>query len=55
MEIVSIDDFIDSLKGSVIDGGDVNEDGMHLRLGDGRVLVIAGVVYVGKLEKETLQ
>lgn len=55
MEIVSVDDFIDSLKGVVIEGGDLNDDGMYLRLDDGRVLIIAGIVYVGRLENETLQ
>lgn len=55
MEIVSTDDFIDSLRGVVIEGGDSNADGMHLNLSDGRVLVIAGIVYVGRLESETLQ
>ena len=55
MEIVSVDDFINSLIGVVIEGGDTNEDGMHLRLNDWRVLIIAGIVYVGRLEKESLQ
>lgn len=55
MTIVSANDFIESVQGLVIEGGAVNEDGLHLMLGDGRVLVILGVVYVGNFEKETLQ
>lgn len=54
MDIVSTDDFIDSIRGRVISGGDVNDDGMHLILDDGRVLVIQGYVFVGRLQ-ETLQ
>lgn len=54
MEIVSVDDFIDSVRGIVIEGGDVNSDGLHLQLNDGRVLVIAGVVYMIR-PKESLQ
>ena len=55
MEIVNSDEFLDSIRGRVTEGGDVNVDGMHLLLDDGRVLIISGVVFVGRLVKETLQ
>ena len=55
MQIVSVPDFIDSVRGKTIDDGEVNEDGLHLYLDDGRVLIVLGIVYVGELEKGTLQ
>jgi hypothetical protein len=55
VNIVQIDDFISSVMGRSIEDGEVNEDGLHLYLDDGRVLIILGIVYVGSLEKETLQ
>jgi hypothetical protein len=53
MQIVSVPNFIDSISGQTITGGEVNDDGLHLYLDDGRVLVVLGVV--GLLDKETLQ
>jgi hypothetical protein len=48
MQIVSVPNFIDSISGQTITGGEVNDDGLHLYLGDGRVLVILeGVVCIG--------
>jgi hypothetical protein len=55
MQIVPVPSFIDSISGQTITGGEVNDDGLHLYLDDGRVLIILGVVCVGELEKETLQ
>lgn len=55
MTIISPDEFVESIRGLSVDGGEVNSDGLHLFLSDGRVLVILGVVYVGNFEKETLQ
>lgn len=55
MNLTSPDDFVDSIRGMSIEGGEVNEDGLHLYLSDGRVLIILGIVYVGQLEKGTLQ
>jgi hypothetical protein len=56
MQIVSIPNFIDSVSGQTITGGEVNDEGLHLYLDDGRVLLfVDGIVFVGRLEKETLQ
>jgi hypothetical protein len=55
MQIVNTEDFIMSVRGRSIEDGEVNEDGLHLHLDDGRVLIILGIVYVGSLDKETLQ
>lgn len=55
MNIVTPEELIDAIRGRVIEGGDVNEDGMHLLLDDGRVLVLLGIVYTGRFVKETLQ
>lgn len=54
-QIVPVEDFIESLQGRVIEGGEVNSDGMHLNLDDGRTLIVLGVVYVGRTMKETVQ
>ena len=49
--------FIENVAGSVIEAGDVCDDGMHLYLADGRVLIFVGTFVVGILaaEKQTLQ
>lgn len=55
MQLADIESFIETLTGRAITGGDVDHEGMHLFLDDGRVLVIVGIVYAGILEKETMQ
>lgn len=48
---------MDELTGRIIYGGDVTDDGMHIALDDGRILVITGAFVVGlvQLGKESLQ
>jgi hypothetical protein len=54
MHFLSVPNFIDSISGQTITGGEVNEDGLHLYLDDGRILIFVGVI--GLLtQKETLQ
>lgn len=55
MNIVTTDEFIETITGRQIIGGEENPDGMHLHLDDGRVLIVVGVVYVGRIIKDTLQ
>ena len=49
--------FIENVAGSVIEAVDVCDEGMHLYLADGRVLIFVGTFVVGILaaEKQTLQ
>lgn len=47
MNIVDVPTFVESVSGRTITDGEVNEDGLHLYLDDGRILIILGVVYVG--------
>jgi hypothetical protein len=54
MEIVNGHDFVDSIRGVGIEDGEIGDDGMHLYLTDGRILIVVGIVYVGELER-TLQ
>jgi hypothetical protein len=53
--IVNPEEFLDSIIGRSVTGGEVNTDGLHLFLSDGRALIILGIVCVCDLEKETLQ
>ena len=46
-------DFMASIQGFRIDGGEVTSDGMHMYLSDGRILVISGNFMVGVLTPET--
>ena len=56
MNLSTPDEFIDTVSGHAILGGGFDEEGLHLALDDGRyIFIIGGMVYVGKLEKETLQ
>ena len=56
-EQIAAAQFIENVAGSVIEAGDVCDEGMHLYLADGRVLVFVGTFVVGILqaEKQTLQ
>lgn len=56
-EQIAAAQFIENVAGSVIEAGDVCDDGMHLYLADGRVLVFVGTFVVGiqQAEKQTLQ
>jgi hypothetical protein len=51
MEIVNGHDFVDSIRGVGIEDGEIGDDGMHLYLTDGRILIVVGIVYVGELER----
>ena len=55
--ITSPAEFMESIRGHAIDGGDFTQDGMHLFLDDGRVIVLTGtfVAFVGSFQKQTLQ
>ena len=56
MDLVSVPNFIESISGQTITGGEVNGDELHLYLDDGRILVfIEGIVCIGSFDKETLQ
>jgi len=57
MEINTPQEVFESLKDAVITGGDVNDDGLHVYLSDGRVLMFVGdfLVYVGVTNKSALQ
>lgn len=55
MTITDPDEVIESIVGKSITGGAVEKDGMHLYLDDGRVVIILGIFYVGKLDTVTLQ
>lgn len=48
---------MEALQGSRITGGERTDDGLHIYLDDGRLLVFAGefVLYVGIPAKGTLQ
>lgn len=55
--IVEPSDFCDSITGAVIDDFELNDDGVHFQLKDGRVLIITGVfqMFVGTVERGTIQ
>ena len=56
MNNTTVSDLMEAVSGRVISGGDVTEDGMHLYLDDGKVLIFAGAFVVGIwVEKGTLQ
>lgn len=55
--LVTGPEFMDSITGRTISGGNVTDDGVHFFLDDGRVVIMTGafLVFVGNLEKRTLQ
>ena len=57
VDVVTPSDVFKSLSDGLIVGGEVTDEGMHLYLQDGRVLIFAGdfVVYVGIADKSKLQ
>ena len=57
MELSTVDEVMEHLEGSVISGGEVTEEGMHINLKDGRILVFVGEFVMGVmvLDKRNLQ
>lgn len=57
MENVEPSEVLETLKGSVIEGGEETDDGLHLYLSDGRILLFVGefTVFVGILDKDSIQ
>lgn len=57
MPIVTAETLMDELSGLKITGGEINNDGMHLYLDDGRVLIMEGAFIVGlaRVERMSLQ
>lgn len=52
------ENFMDKINGMTIEGGEVTEDGMHLHLNDGYILIFSGAFVVGLFQssdKRTLQ
>lgn len=51
------EDFLTALEGQKIVSAEVNEDGMHMHLEDGRTVVLVGsfVGYIGVLQKYSIQ
>ena len=54
--VVPGNDFMDSISGHVINGGDITDDGMHIFLDDGRVVIFTGqfMAFVGMLDKRSI-
>ena len=57
MENVEPSEVLETLKGSIIEGGQETEDGLHIYLQDGRILLFVGefTVFVGILDKGSIQ
>ena len=54
MKFTATDRLLDSLEGAVIVSGHVEEDeGMHIVLQDGRVLIVAGVFALSLMRFDT--
>ena len=55
MNITSVAEISDSIKGAEITGCEEFSDGFHINLGDGRIIVCVAsplIVYVGKVVDE---
>lgn len=50
--VCEVEDFLKSLVGAKISGGEETKEGMRLYLDDGRVFIFSGyfVIYTGRLE-----
>lgn len=57
MNISTVDDLSESAKGCTIDNIEETDEGVHINLSDGRVIILCDVsiVYLGNIEKNTLQ
>ena len=57
MQTVEPSEVLETLKGSIIEGGAETEDGLHIYLKDGRILLFVGefTVFVGILDKGSIQ
>lgn len=48
-DLCTVEEVMEHLSGSVIDSGERTEDGMHVYLSDGRILVFIGDFVMGVL------
>ena len=57
MELSTVSEVMEHLSGSVISGGERTDEGMHVYLNDGRVLIFVGEFVMGVmiLDKRQLQ
>jgi hypothetical protein len=57
MEISTVQEVMEALQGARITGGERTDDGLHVYLDDGRLLLFTGefLLYVGIPNKGTLQ
>lgn len=57
MEISTVQEVMEALQGARITGGERTDEGLHVFLEDGRLLLFAGefLLYVGIPNKGTLQ
>ena len=57
MELSTVDEVVNEINGLTITGGDINDQGMHLNLSDGRILMFVGefILCVGVVEESKLQ
>ena len=57
VELSTVEEVMEHLSGSVISGGERTDEGMHVHLKDGRVLVFVGEFVMGVmvLDKRQLQ
>lgn len=57
MELSTVDEVMEHLSGSIISGGEVTDEGMHIHLKDGRILVFIGEFVMGVmvLDKRQIQ
>jgi len=57
MEISTVKEVMETLQGARITGGERTDEGLHVYLDDGRLLLFVGefLLYVGVSQKGTLQ
>ena len=57
MDINTVEEVMEHLSGSVISSGERTDEGMHINLSDGRILVFVGDFVMGVmiLDKRNLQ
>lgn len=49
MELNTIEDLVSVVKGSSIEGGEIHDDGLHLILSGGKIILIIGALAVALL------
>ena len=53
--MTEVEEAIEAIVGRTVVSGDISDDGLHLWLDDGRVLIVIGIIAVCEVNQNSIQ